>query len=114
MKLDFVFRISKAMYIFKDSQDQNFILFLPEEISSTTLQRSDEFWRWEGILYLLYIFWYKEVNLIALIKAKCNPQQSVNNLSLTRKTFGHVKWDFFWLIDKPHSNTMSDAEFFSL
>lgn len=73
MKLSFVLHISQAMCKFKDSQDQNFILFLPEEMSSAKLQRSGECWRWEGILYLLYVFWYKEVNLIALIKEKKQP-----------------------------------------
>lgn len=43
---------------------------------------------------VFYIFWYKEVNLIALIKAKYKPQQSINNFN--RKAFDHVEWDFFW------------------
>lgn len=45
---------------------------------------------------VFYIFWYKEINLIALIKVKYKPQQSINNLNLNRKPFDHVEWDFFW------------------
>lgn len=45
---------------------------------------------------VFYIFWYKEINLIALIKVKNKPQQSINNLNLNRKPFDDVEWDFFW------------------
>lgn len=89
-----VFHISQVTYIFKNSQDQG-LRFLPEYLNKYHVQ----YYKGEVAFEsgkVFYIFWCKEVNLIALIKAKYKLQQSINNLNFNRKAFDHVGWDFFW------------------